>query len=85
MRDKILQENTPSFHMDSGILKNSSIPKNGLMTCPYLRGWHTASCVAGDYGFVLIPFMRKTYCKSANFHNCPFCRFTEGMTNQAIG
>lgn len=84
MRDKILKENTLTLHIDSGIPKNTDMQQDGLMTCPHLREWHIACCVVGDYGFVLMPFMRKTYCRSANFHNCPFWEFTEGMTDQAI-
>ena len=70
--------------MDSGIPKNTDMQQDRLMMCPHLRGWQIASCVAGDYAVVLMSFMRKTYCRSANFHNCPFYEFTDGMADQAI-
>ena len=53
--------------------------------CPHFREWHVACCVAGEHGVVLMPFMRQTYCVSQNYRNCPFCAFTDGMTNQTMG
>jgi hypothetical protein len=70
--------------MDSGISKKADIREEGLMMCPHFREWQTARCVAGDHGVILMPFMRKTYCVTANYHNCPFYEFTDGMTDKTI-
>jgi len=66
-----LKENSLTLHMDSVIPKTTDMQQDGLMMCPHFRDWHTACCVAGEGGIVLMPFMRREYCRSANFRNCP--------------
>lgn len=66
-----MKENSLTLHMDSVIPKATDMQQDGFMRCPHLRDWHTACCVAGEGGIVLMSFMKEEYCRSADFRNCP--------------